>query len=164
MPGQAMQHLLLLMIGGEDRSLAPENVDVAAESGRGLVDDHVQVQAKCVELLCVERPRVALRGEDRRTRGVERAQGMHQGRIVLGFGEVVEIVRIFAEIDEAAVARGIGWDQTMERQARDRLRNIRQTIQRALRTILALLADSFSGKRRLQALARRKRRSVCSAQ
>jgi ribosomal protein S28E/S33 len=29
--------------------------------------------------------------------------------MLLGLGEMVEVVRVFAKIDKAAIARGIGW-------------------------------------------------------
>ena len=104
MTGEAVQHLLLHVKRCEERALAPEEVDVAAESGRGFVGADVEVHAQRVEFLCVERPRVALRGEDGRPRRVERAQGLHQRRVVLGLGQMVEIVGILAQVDESSIA------------------------------------------------------------
>ena len=55
---------------------------------------------------------------------------------MLGLGEMVEVVGIFAQIDEAAIA-GLSMGQTTERRGRDRLRSILRTIRRASLTILA---------------------------
>ena len=105
---KTVHHLLHLMIGGEERSLAPNNVDIAAEASRGIVGSYVEILAEVVELLCIERPRIALGSEDGRSGGVERAQSMHQRRMLFNFREMVEIVRVFAQIDETAIAGGIG--------------------------------------------------------
>ena len=59
-----MHPLLHLVVGGEERSLAPEDVDVACEACRGVVGGCVKVSAQIVELLCFERPCIALRSED----------------------------------------------------------------------------------------------------
>ena len=107
--GQTMHPLLHLVVGGEERSLAPEDVDVAAEACRGVVGGGVKVCAKIVELLCFERPCIALRGEDSGSWSVERAQGMHQRGVLFDFGEMIEVVGVLAEIDESAIAGGIGW-------------------------------------------------------
>ncbi len=47
-----------------------------------------------LQLFGAEEPGIAFCGEDGRTGGVERAQGLHEGWIVFGFGEVVEVVGV----------------------------------------------------------------------
>ena len=80
-PGETVQHLLLQMKRGEERALAPQNVDVAAKSGRCVVGPDVEVHSQCIEFLSIERPRIALRREDRRPRSVQRPQSVHQRRV-----------------------------------------------------------------------------------
>ena len=65
MASKTVQHLLLLMVRGKDRSLAPQQVDVAAEASAGILGDHIQLRSKMIEFLGVERPGVAFRCEDR---------------------------------------------------------------------------------------------------
>ena len=105
---ETVHHLLHLMVGGKERSLAPNNVDIAAETGGGVVGSYVEILAEVIERFWVKRPRITLGGEDGRPGGVESAQSMHQRRMLFNFGKVVEIVRVFAQIDETAIARKIG--------------------------------------------------------
>jgi hypothetical protein len=103
-----MEHLLLLVEGGEDKAFAPEEVDVAAEAHGSLVSEDVEFQAKGFELLLVERPGVTFGGEDGRTGSVERTQGMEQRRMLLDLGKMIEVVGVFTQINEvAAGVRGI---------------------------------------------------------
>lgn len=108
---EPVQELFVLVERGEDGAFAPEDVDVADEAVAGVVGsvfEDVEVEAEVLELFCVfgriERPGIALGGEDWRARRVEGAEGMHERRIELCFGEEIEIVGILAQVDEAAVA------------------------------------------------------------
>jgi hypothetical protein len=106
---QTVHDLLHLVVGGEERSFTPEDVDVATEACRGIVGSYVKVCAKIFELVGIERPCIALRGEDRRSRCVERTQSMHQWWMLFDFREVIEVIGVLAEIDESAISGGIGW-------------------------------------------------------
>ena len=109
--GEAVEDLLLPVEGGEDGALAPEEVDVTGEAIGGFFGEEVEVEAEVGEFglifAWVDGPGIAFGGEDGGAGGVEGAEGVHQGGVALGFGEVVEVVGIFAEIDEAAVAGGV---------------------------------------------------------
>ena len=106
---ETVHHLLHLVVGGKERSLAPNNVNIAAETGGGVVGSYVEILAEVIERFCVERPRITLGGEDGRSGGVESTQSMHQWRMLFNLGEMIEVVGIFAQIDEAAISGGIGW-------------------------------------------------------
>jgi hypothetical protein len=105
---EAVEKLLVMMHRDKAGAVAEEDVDVAGESGGewfvGGID--VEVEMELVELFGFERPGVALGGEDRRARGVEGAESVHESGEVFGFGEVVEVVGVFAEVDE--VNRRVG--------------------------------------------------------
>ncbi len=64
------------------------------------------MDAKGVEFFGIEGPCVGFRGEDRGSRCVEGAEGVHQRRIVLGFREMVEVVGIFAQVDKSSAGVG----------------------------------------------------------
>ncbi len=105
--GEAVQHLLGLVERGEDGALAPEQIDVAGEAigrGSGILGINIKIDAQVLQLFGVERPGIALGGEDRRAVRVQRAQGLHQRRVLLGFGEMVEVVGVLAQVDEAKIA------------------------------------------------------------
>jgi hypothetical protein len=91
----------------EERPLAPKDVDVAAESGRRFVGAYVEISTQRVKLIRVERPRIALRREDWRPRGIQRSQGMHEWRVAFRFRKMIEVVRILAQVDESPVARAV---------------------------------------------------------
>ncbi len=103
--GEPLQALLLLVERDEDRALAPKEVDVAGEAVGSLLGSQIEVELEVLEVVGIERPRVAFRGEYGRTCGVEGAQSLEQGRVQLGFGDAVEVVGIGPEIDELADAR-----------------------------------------------------------
>ena len=42
----------------------------------------------------------------RRARGVESAESVHEGGKVFGFGEMIEVVGVFAEVDEVGAGAG----------------------------------------------------------
>lgn len=114
MAGQAVEQLLVLVEGSEDGAFAPEDIDVADESVCRVVDGSVKkikVEPKPVELVGMffgaERPDIALGSKDRRPRRVKSAKSMHQRRMQLGFGKVIEIIWIFAEVDETAIPGGV---------------------------------------------------------
>ena len=65
---------------------------------------------------------------------------MHEGRIVLGLGKMVEVVGVLAQVDEFSAR--YRRDRTRARPGRDRQRNIRRTIRRAFFSILASGARS----------------------
>jgi hypothetical protein len=71
----AVEPILLLMGGGEDRTLAPEEIDVAGVPELGVVIIEHELEAKGFDGLGVvvsgECPSVALGGEKGRSRGVE---------------------------------------------------------------------------------------------
>ena len=111
--GEAIEDLLVPVDGGEDGALTPEEVDVTGEAIGGFFGDEVEVEAEVGQFglvfAWVDEPGIAFGGEDGGARGVEGAEGVHQGRVLLGFDEMVEVVGVFAEIDETTVGvRGIG--------------------------------------------------------
>ena len=53
------------------------------------------------------RPCIALRGKHRGTARVQGAQGLHQWLVLFGFGDVVKIVGIGAQIDELGRPVGV---------------------------------------------------------
>jgi hypothetical protein len=59
-----------------------------------------------VELFGLERPGVALVGEDGGARGVESTESMHESGEAFGLGEVVEVVGVFAQVDEVSARVG----------------------------------------------------------
>jgi hypothetical protein len=105
---EAVEKLLVMMHGDKARAIAEEDVDVAVESGGekfvGGID--VEVEMELIELFRFERPRVALGGEDGRARGVESAESVHESGEVFGLGEMVEVVGVFAEVDEVRAGAG----------------------------------------------------------
>ncbi len=107
---EPMEKLLVLVERGEGRSLAPQNVDVAGETCRSVLRNLVKLEAETFKLFSfrfgIQRPRIALRREDDGPGRVQGAESMHQGRVKLGLGQMVEVVRVLTQIDEAAV--GIG--------------------------------------------------------
>ena len=113
---EAIEDLFVPVDGGEDGALAPEEVDVTGEAVGGFFGDEVEVEAEVGELglvfVWVDEPGIAFGGEDGRARGVEGAEGVHQGGILGCFFEMIELVGIFAEIDETAVgvSRVCPWD------------------------------------------------------
>ena len=96
------------MEGDEAGAVAEEEIDVAAEAGGGEfgAEGGVDIEAEGIEVLRGERPGVALGGEDGGARGVEGAEGVEDGGIVLGLGEMVEVVGVIAKVDE--VVGGVG--------------------------------------------------------
>ena len=104
---KSMEQLLLLVEGTEDGALSPQNIDVAREAIRGLLDEDIQIQAKVLELILIERPRIALRGKDRGARSIECPQRMHQRRMLFDLSKVIEVVGILAQVDKMAIACGI---------------------------------------------------------
>lgn len=102
--GETVEELLVLVEGGEEGAVAEEEVDVASEAGGGLVGGEVEIEievgAELGQLFGGEGPGVAFGGKDGGARGVEGAEGVHEGWKLLGFGEVVEVVGVFAEVDE----------------------------------------------------------------
>lgn len=101
---QAMQELLVVMKGEEERTVPEKKIDVAGEAGGGVVGSEVEIEvevdAELFELLRVQDPCIAFCGEDRGARGVQGTERMHQGWILLGLGKVVEVVGVLAEVDE----------------------------------------------------------------
>ena len=104
----------MLVKRGEDGAFAPEDVDVADEAVGGVVGgvvEDIEIDAKAFKLVCVlfwtERPGIAFGREHWRAGRVERAQSVHEWRMKLRFGQMVEIVRIFAQVDETAIAAGV---------------------------------------------------------
>src|SRR6185312_4581775 len=80
-PREPVQELFVLMERGEDGAFAPEHIDVAGEAVAGVVGgvfEDVEVEAEMLELLGIlggiERPGIALGGEDRRARRIQGAQ------------------------------------------------------------------------------------------
>ena len=102
--GESVEQLLLLVERGEEGALPPQDVDVAGEAGRRVLGEDIEIELEVLEFVAVERPCIALRGEDGRARRVEGAQGMHQRRMLLGLGKMVEVVGVRSQIDEVASA------------------------------------------------------------
>jgi len=113
-PSKAMQKLLVLVERSEDRALAPQDVDIADEAEGGIagrVLKDIEVEPKMFEFVRIccrsQRPRIALGRKYGRAGRVQSAKSMHQRRIEFGFGKVVEVVGIFAQVDETPVAGGV---------------------------------------------------------
>lgn len=98
----AVEELLVLVEGDEDGAFAPEDVDIAGDAGGGVLGDQVELKAECVELVGREGPDVTLGGEDGRAGCVEGAKRVQKRRVLGGFFEPIEIVRVLAKIDEVA--------------------------------------------------------------
>jgi hypothetical protein len=109
---EAVQKLLLMVYRDEAGAVAQEEVDVAGESVgelscEGLVSEiEVEVEAELVEFFGLEGPGVTFGGEDWRARGVEGAESVHERREVFGLGEMIEVVGVFAQVDEVAARMG----------------------------------------------------------
>lgn len=107
---EPVEKLLVLVERGKRRALAPENVDVAAEAGRGVLGNLVELEAEMVKLFSfgcgAQRPRVAFRSEDNGPGRVEGAKSVHQGRVKLGLRQMIKVVRVLTQIDEVAVGAG----------------------------------------------------------
>ena len=96
---------------GEDGALAPQQIDVAGKAGGGLFGVEQEFEREGLDFSGVdgrrERPRIALRGEEGRARGVERSQRAGQRGMLLGFGYLGEVVRMGAQIDEVRAAAAV---------------------------------------------------------
>jgi len=101
----AVEAVLLLVSGGEDGTLAPEEVDVAGEAEEGVLFSEHEFETKSFEGFSVigagEGPGVALGGEERGAGSVEGAEGTGEGGVVLDFGDLCDVVGIGPEIEEA---------------------------------------------------------------
>ena len=90
----------------EAGAITEEEVDVAGESGgelrrEGFVGEiEVEIDAKLVELFGLEVPGIAFGGEERRARGIEGTESVHESGEVLGLGEMIEVVGVVAERSE----------------------------------------------------------------
>jgi hypothetical protein len=108
--GDAVEAILLLMGGGEDGALAPEEVDIAGEAVEGVFGGEHELETERLDFIgCFfegERPGVALGGEEGGAGGVEGAEGPAKRRKEFGFGNFSDLVGVGAEIDEA---RGAIW-------------------------------------------------------
>ena len=60
-----------------------------------------------LEFVALQRPGIALGAENRRAGSIERTQGLHQRRVMLRFGDGVEVVRIGAKVNKGCGAVGI---------------------------------------------------------
>jgi hypothetical protein len=116
MTGEPVEKLLVLVERSKDGALTPEDVDVADKAAGGVARflvSEVKIKPEVVEfirvLLLVERPGIAFGGEDRGARGIEGAKSVHQRGMELGFRKMVEIIGIFAKVDEAAVPGRVRW-------------------------------------------------------
>jgi len=93
----AVETVLLLVGGGEDGALAPEEIDVTSEADTGKVGVEREFQAEGLESFGVravggEGPGVTLGGEEGTAGGVEGAKSAAESGIVLGFRDVVDVV------------------------------------------------------------------------
>ena len=105
---EAMEDMLVLVDGGEDGSIAPEEIDVARKAGARVFGEEVEFETEELEIFGgVDGPGIALGGEERRAWSVESAQSLEDGRVELGLGEVFGGEGVFAEIDEARASRGV---------------------------------------------------------
>ena len=107
--GEAVEEELVLVEGGEDGAVAPEEVDVAGEAVRGGDGVEEELKSEVGEFVWVgaggEGPGIAFGGEDGGSGGVEGAEGVEEGRVGFGFGDLVEVVGVLAEVDEVG---GVG--------------------------------------------------------
>src|SRR6185312_10568582 len=96
--GQAVEHLRLLVGGGEECAIAPQDVDVAGHAETRVFDIEVELETERFEffglIVSGELPDIALCGEKGRADGVERAQSAAKRRIVIGLGDFGDVVRI----------------------------------------------------------------------
>ncbi|MCU1320635.1 MAG: hypothetical protein JWM43_284 [Acidobacteriaceae bacterium] len=107
-PGQPMQELLVLMERRKQRPLSQQKIDIAGESReriggsvrRSELKIQIQVLAEIAQLILGERPCVALSRKHRRASRIQSPQRMHQRRELLSLWQMIEVVRILAEINE----------------------------------------------------------------
>ena len=98
---EAAQELLLKVKRGEERTFAAEEIDVAAEARRGFIGFDAEIDAQSVEFVSIHQPCIGFRGKDGRSRCVQGTEGVHQGWIVLGFREMVEVVGVLAQVNKS---------------------------------------------------------------
>ncbi len=99
--------MALLMEGGEEGSIATKEIDVGDDGGSALLGLKGEVETQVLALFDGGFPDVALGGEKGRAGGVKRAESVLEGGVIFGFGDAVDGVWVFAEIDEAKKAGGI---------------------------------------------------------
>lgn len=106
---EAVEELLVLVKGSEERALAEEEIDVAGEAGGGLVWREVEIEVEVLtevgNLIGGEGPGVAFGSKDGGAGGVEGTQGVHKRWELLGLREMVEVVGVLTEIDELGGVR-----------------------------------------------------------
>jgi hypothetical protein len=112
-PAQTMQQLLMLVQRSKDRTLPPNNIDIALETSRRLLRNQLKVEPQAIQLISIlsriERPRIALRRKHSRARRIQRPQRMHQRRKVLHLRQMIQIVGILTQVDKPSIARRIRW-------------------------------------------------------
>ncbi len=104
---EAVGELALEMDGGEEGAVAGEEVDVAPEAMGVVGGGKVEFEAEAGDLFGGEGPGVAFGGEDGRTGSVEGAECLHQLGVLLGLGNLVEVVGVFAEVYEVGGGCGV---------------------------------------------------------
>jgi len=104
--GEAAQQLLLKMKGSEEGAVSGQEIDVAGESCGGFIGFDADVDVEGFEFVGIEGPCVGFCGEDRRSCCIEGSESMHQGRITLGFGEMVEVVGVLTQVDKFSTCVG----------------------------------------------------------
>ena len=104
---ETAHELFMLMERREERAVAAYEIDVAGKACRCFFGVDVEIDLQMAEFLAAYDPGVTLGGKDRRARRIEGAQGLHEWRMLLGFGDGVEVVRVSTEIDEGRCSVGI---------------------------------------------------------
>jgi len=97
---EALESLLLLVERDEDGAVTSDEIDVTHKAVRGFRWKDIQIRLGKEALVRVHGPGVALCGEDGRAWGVERTQGLHEGRVSLRFRNLIHVIGILAEIYE----------------------------------------------------------------
>ncbi len=96
-----VQEVLVLVKRSEDCAVAPKKIDVAGDTGKGILWREIKLQAKRFEFVGrVDRPGITLGRKDRGARGVQGTERLEDGQVTFRFGDLVDRVRVFAKVDE----------------------------------------------------------------
>lgn len=108
--GDAVEKLLVAMARCKGCAITSEEVDVAGEGYGSFFGRVMQIEVEIGEFVLGvgvvgigvegDGPGVTLGGEDGRALRVERAESVEERWIGYGFGQVIEVVGVLAEVDE----------------------------------------------------------------
>jgi hypothetical protein len=129
-PHQPMQQLLILMKRKKQRPIPQKNIDIAGKPCRSIIRSQmqikIQVDPKLLQFLRLHHPRITLRSKNRRPSRIQRSQCMHQRRILLRLRKMVEVIRIFTQINKVWCRRV----SRVRRPRHDKDRIFRRTLNR----------------------------------